>query len=226
MQVRDISWKLLDSLRKQCDMPWVVFGDFNEITHLDEKLGWMERDAGQMREFRECLKNYGLTNLGFVGQRYMWCNGRLGEHRTLIRLDRMVANEEWRVLFLEAKVHHVSMFASDHYLLVLWLERKVRSRSLKRRFLFETIWSRDERCMQVVEEAWDPLRVNPDFQIHDRLRNCQACLQRWNREVFENVNKVLKVRQECLQHLEALNMLHETTNEIENLRKEINEVLM
>ena len=79
--------------------------------------------------------------------------------------------------------------------------------------------------MQVVEEAWDPLRVNPDFQIHDRLRNCQACLQRWNREVFENVNKVLKVRQECLQHLEALNMLHETTSEIENLRKEINEVL-
>ena len=56
---RHISWKLLDSLREQCDMPWVVFGDFNEITHLDEKLGWMERDAGQMREFRECLNNCG-----------------------------------------------------------------------------------------------------------------------------------------------------------------------
>lgn len=42
---RHISWKLLNSLRKQCDLPWVLFGDFNEITHSDEKLGWLERDA-------------------------------------------------------------------------------------------------------------------------------------------------------------------------------------
>ena len=27
------SWDLLVSLKIQCDMPWIVFGDFNEITH-------------------------------------------------------------------------------------------------------------------------------------------------------------------------------------------------
>ncbi|KAL4620053.1 hypothetical protein ACB092_06G126100 [Castanea dentata] len=138
---RHISWKLLNSLRKQCEMPWVVFGDFNEITQSEEKVGWMERDARQMREFRECLNNCDLTSLGFVGQRYTWCNGHLGEQRTLIRLDRMVANEEWRGLFPEAKVYHVAMFASDHCLLVLCLQRKVFSRLTKRRFLFEAMWS-------------------------------------------------------------------------------------
>ncbi|XP_050262669.1 uncharacterized protein LOC126707113 [Quercus robur] len=117
------------------------------------------------------------------------------------------------------------MSASDHCLQVLWLERKVCSRSPKRRFLFEAMWSRDERCKKVIEEAWDPLRVDPNFQIHDRLRNCQTRLQRWNREVFKNVNKVLKVRQEHLQDLEVLNMLHKTASEIEKLRKEINEAL-
>ena len=74
--------------------------------------------------------------------------------------------------------------------------------------------------------AWDPLRASLGFQIQDRLKSCQVHLQKWNRDVFGNVNKVLKVKQEHLQQLEALNMLHETAEEIEVLRKEINEVLI
>lgn len=42
---RHTSWKLLETLKEQCDMPWVVFGGFNEITQSDEKLGWLDRDA-------------------------------------------------------------------------------------------------------------------------------------------------------------------------------------
>ena len=64
------SWDLLGSLKIQCDMPWIVFGDFNEITHADEKLRWLDRDASQMWEFMGCLSKCGLTDLGFVGQRY------------------------------------------------------------------------------------------------------------------------------------------------------------
>ena len=64
---RYISWKLLESLKEQYDMTWVVFGNFNEIAYPDEKLGWLDRDADQMRSFRECLSQCGLTDLGFVG---------------------------------------------------------------------------------------------------------------------------------------------------------------
>ena len=99
---RHTSWQLLETLRDQCEMPWVVFGDFNEITHQQEKIGWLERDVNQMESFRECLSRCGLFDLGFVGQNFTWCNGRLGDQRTLIRLDRMVANASWSALFQEA----------------------------------------------------------------------------------------------------------------------------
>ena len=174
---RKISWSLLEMLNKQCNMPWVVCGDFNKITHANEKLGWLDRDAAQMWEFRESLRRCGLIDLDFVGQRYTWCNGRLGEQRTLIRLDRGVANKEWRSMFPEARVHHVAMSASDHCMIVLYLRRKIPTRPAKRRFMFKAMWTRDERCKQIVENAWDPLRDDTNFRIHERLKSCQDHLQ-------------------------------------------------
>lgn len=50
---------------------------------------------------------------------FTWCNGCLGEQRTLIRLDRVVVNGRWMEAFPDARVHHVSMSASNHYLLAL-----------------------------------------------------------------------------------------------------------
>ena len=44
----------------------VGFGDFNEIMHPDEKIGWKERDVDQMKEFKESLSGCGLFDLGFV----------------------------------------------------------------------------------------------------------------------------------------------------------------
>ena len=166
---RHISWSLLETLKKQCDMSWVVFGDFNEITFPDEKLGWADQDANQMRGFRDCLSVCVLHDLGFVGSRFTWCNGRFGDQRTLIRLDHVVANEGWLANFSEAQVHHISMAVSDHCLLALFLRKKVPPKEVRKRFFFKAMWIRDERCKEVIEGAWDPLRANVDIQ--ERVKN-------------------------------------------------------
>lgn len=48
-------------------MPWLVFGDFNEILHSNEKLGGLDSDAKQMEAFRDYLSRCGLFDLRFVG---------------------------------------------------------------------------------------------------------------------------------------------------------------
>ena len=117
------------------------------------------------------------------------------------------------------------MSASDHYMLALYLTKKKRTKPTKRGFVFEAMWARDERCREVIERAWDPLWDSCEFYIGGRIRSCQAQLQGWNRGVFENANKRLKVLKECLHQLEVQNYLHEIAKEIYEVRKDINELL-
>ena len=92
--------------------------------YLYEKLGGVEREARQMEAFQDCMNKCGLVDLGFVGQKFTWCNGRDNDSRTKLRLDRMVANEEWLKHFLDARVFHTAMSISDHCLLKLKLSNK------------------------------------------------------------------------------------------------------
>lgn len=222
---RHISWKLFETLRAQCDMAWVIFRDFNKILNSGEKLGGADRDAKQMAAFGECLDRCRLIDLGFVGQKYTWCNGRHGEQRTKLGLDRVVANGKWMESFGDAKLVHVSMPISDHCLLSLRLSKDQRRRPSKRRFMFKAMWTKDERCRNIVELAWDPDRGDPHFVVSDRIKRCQEQLQRWNWLEFGNVGHTIKQKREQLQQLEALNSLHDRVDEIQTLKREINEAL-
>ena len=51
-------------------------------------------------------------------------------------------------------------------------------------------------------------------------------MKSWNKRVFGNVNKTLKLKQNLLQQLESLDLLHEPAEEIKAFKKEINEVML
>ena len=61
----------------------------------------------------------------------------------------MVENKNWMVNFLEASVHHFSISILDHYLLALFLKRSQPRKLVKKHFLFETMWTRDDGCRKV-----------------------------------------------------------------------------
>lgn len=59
----------------------------------------------------------------------------------------------------------------------------------------------------------------------ERIKQCQEQLLNWNWKEFGNVNKVLKKKKkERLQQLEFWDSLHGKAEEIQKVRKEINEI--
>ena len=69
--------------------PLVVLGDFNEILYPSEKEGGMARPLGMMREFRECLMDCGLEDLGYKGDLFTWKRGEIRE-RVNVLIERSV----------------------------------------------------------------------------------------------------------------------------------------
>lgn len=68
--------------------------DFNDILSWAEKWGSRDLSENQMKYFRSMLADCGLSNLGFSGIPFTWCNNREGQHKIMEQLDRFLANHK------------------------------------------------------------------------------------------------------------------------------------
>jgi endonuclease/exonuclease/phosphatase family metal-dependent hydrolase len=120
-------WDHLKALKASSSLPWVVLGDFNEALWHYEHFSARQRPEPQMAAFRDCLQICELKDIGFSVLPYTYDNKRGGNHNVRVRLDRVVADDEWRDIYSASSVHLVSP-CSDHAPILLSLEKEVRER--------------------------------------------------------------------------------------------------
>ncbi|KAL9666159.1 hypothetical protein QQ045_000483 [Rhodiola kirilowii] len=149
VQDRKESWSLLRRLRKESSKAWLVMGDFNKITFSREMERKRPRQKWQMTNFRCCLDDCDLMDLGYKGERFTYSNRRKDTEEVKAWLDRAVANEAWRHLFPTAMVKHGFANSSDHVPVVIYVKATNRANmhQLKR---FEPMWLR-HKCFKEVE---------------------------------------------------------------------------
>ena len=148
------SWSFLSHIHSYVKSAWTCIGDFNEMLSSTEKLSCRLAPPRQLDAFQEALELCQLLDLGIIGYPYTWNNKRPGATNTRERLDRAVANEEWKSKFPEITITHIFSHASDHLPLILqnhvapkWSDRG------KRGFKFEEAWLLWDDCTQVVQDA-------------------------------------------------------------------------
>lgn len=101
---RSKGWSLLHHLQHFSPEPWLCVGDFNEILTHSEKCGGALHPTNQMNAFRDVLDVCQLSDLGFMGSKFTWCNIHEDDTFTKERLDRAVANPTWCEKFGEVDV--------------------------------------------------------------------------------------------------------------------------
>ncbi|XP_059451054.1 uncharacterized protein LOC132181841 [Corylus avellana] len=144
MGKRHESWCLLKILARFSPLPWVCIGDFNEILFPSEKWGGNTRSRRLMWDFQQALEECDLTDLGFLGPKYTWNNGREEEDFIKERLDRGVANHEWRDLFPNAELRVEFALGSDHLPVFLCLKGEIGRRNKVPIFRYEASWALEE----------------------------------------------------------------------------------
>ena len=93
---REETWTILESLGQSNQLPYLCIGDYNEIISQIETSGSRARPARQLERFRQVINYCGFHDLGFVGPPFTWSKSYRTEGCLRIRLDRALANNEWK----------------------------------------------------------------------------------------------------------------------------------
>ena len=99
-----------------------------------------------MEDFRECIESCTLTDIGFVGSKFTWCNNQRGEARILACLDRCLFCS--RNSDVNARVRHLPRVASDHAPLLVDFYQNDRGGA--KPFKFLDVWLQDASCLSIV----------------------------------------------------------------------------
>ena len=152
------TWELIRRLSSLSSIPWICFGDFNEILHLREKIEGNVRNVRLITAFREAINDSGLTDLDYKWYPFTWCNRRFGPHIIEERLDRAFCCKNWGRVFQELLVKHIETWSSDHYLIIMEVvERGSRTRYEKKAFPrmhYENMYSPYEKYQEIVKREW------------------------------------------------------------------------
>ncbi|KAJ6418599.1 hypothetical protein OIU84_001878 [Salix udensis] len=119
-RIRESLWTYFDGLAKTSNLPWLVMGDFNDISCASEKCGGNFDSRGSA--FVDWIGRNQLIDLGFSGSKFTWCNKRNVEGIIWKRIDRGLSNIAWRLMFPEAHLSHLPRINSDHCPIMLCLD--------------------------------------------------------------------------------------------------------
>ena len=161
-----------------------------------------------------------------MGYPFTWNNKRPGDANTKIRLDRGVANEEWRVKFQMSSITHLSTHASDQLSSMLHVQSFQQRRQQRgRSFKFEEAWLLSNECEEVVQEAWGR-SVDESHGLQSIKNKIQACgweLSGWDSAKPDEA--VIKELQKRLDRLNEAENTEENKAEFLEVSKQMDELL-
>ncbi|TXG57234.1 hypothetical protein EZV62_018547 [Acer yangbiense] len=172
--------------REVDDLPWIVWGDFNDLLSITEKEGGSNKSVSEMLAFKQAVEDYDLIDLGFSGPKFTWNNKREGRNNVQERLDQILVDFQWRDKFPFPKVEHMGFNSSDHIPFLLTFDSIFNNHKSKgKSFRFEPFWLQEYDIGKVVEHAWEEKDLsNSTKGLKFKLSWCAAKLSYWSAECF------------------------------------------
>ncbi|XP_060178025.1 uncharacterized protein LOC132607961 [Lycium barbarum] len=158
-------WDSLEDLSTSVDIPWMIGGDFNAITSVDEKFGGLPVTINEIQDFRGCIQNCGISDLGFSGSKFTWWNGQSGDDCIFKRLDRCMGNQLLQAKYSSVGINHLMRSGSDHAPMLISYTGD--NKSIKKPFKFLNFWVKNE--VKAALSQWSKATFGNIFQEIEAL---------------------------------------------------------
>ncbi|RYR03725.1 hypothetical protein Ahy_B06g082969 [Arachis hypogaea] len=154
---RKEQWRAITANNCNEGEPQLFIGDFNDILSQEEKIGLHPKSQSQVREFRQFVDMNYLMDLDLKGGRFTWFSNPRNGFITREKIDRALANLEWRVLYQHASLIALPAISSDQCPIVLNINQIQRREEC---FKFEAFWADHDECENAVRKGWDKENIH------------------------------------------------------------------
>ncbi|XP_060211737.1 uncharacterized protein LOC132639298 [Lycium barbarum] len=197
---REELWDHMRAFSSTISGPWIVCGDYNSILNAEEKLGGAPHRLKKSLPFLDCINDCGLTDLGYFGHNYTWCNERKNNDVIWKRLDRVLANDEWTNFLPNTTVQHLTRTSSDHCPLLVSACND--DANFIKYFRFLNFWEEQPDFYNVVKLNWNPeVNGNIFWIFHQKLKRLSKALCEWSRtqigDIFLKTQQLETMRQKA-----------------------------
>ncbi|CAH2051534.1 unnamed protein product, partial [Thlaspi arvense] len=133
--------------------PWVVCGDFNQITHpLEHSDPAVDHIASDMLEMRDCMMQLDLFVLRYQGPTFTWTNKQPADPCAK-KLDRLLVNNHWLSNYPDSAASFLAPDFSDHAPCLLNLAFPLPLAGTKP-FKFFNHLTKHPSFLPLIENAW------------------------------------------------------------------------
>ncbi|KAL8129303.1 hypothetical protein V2J09_018458 [Rumex salicifolius] len=179
---REVLWNHLLNLKTDNSKPWLLMGDFNETSNLEERSSESDGMRRRCERFSAWIDEMDMIDLGYTGSKFTWTRGKDLSTQSAARLDRGLCNFEWRDAFPDASIKHLVRNQSDHSPLLLKSTGFMQRNPLARPFRFQAAWVMHEEFQSFMRNHWQQ-----GAKLSSALANLATHLESWNRDVFGNL---------------------------------------
>lgn len=142
----------MSNIHQGCQLPWLIFGDFNLVLKMDDRIGVNPITMGEVVDFQDCVNTCEWIELPKQGSRYTW-NDRHGDQRIFFKIDWVFVNRDWMDQMLAYNTIILPEGMSDHCPISVkltnapWLSR--------RPFKFCNTWAQHPQFLTKVQTIWN-----------------------------------------------------------------------
>lgn len=190
------TWDMMRFLRAdERELLWMCIGDFNEVLRREEHMGQNDRAWSQIQQFREVVDACALADIGYVGMDWTFAKKVAWGQYCRVRLDHVLASNEWCSMFPFVTLRHLTTVKSDHSPILLMNELEANNRriAIDRPFRYEVMWERHEEFNRVFQQAWTSRPKSATAaELREKLHTIAAALSSWSSQSFGSVRKELR----------------------------------
>ncbi|XP_059076363.1 uncharacterized protein LOC131875739 [Cryptomeria japonica] len=165
-------------------LPWIMAGDFNVVSCLDEKRGGLARLDPSANLLRNMIGSLNLIDVKPTNGVFTWNNRRCGGEAISERLDRFLVSCYWLNSRLITSSEILDWRGSDHW--PIKLSVTVYGITKNPSFKFQLMWLRDQSLHDLMLDWWQEGRPTHGTAMFIFTKRLQHGLEEWElrEEIF------------------------------------------